>query len=356
MLVLQNKNSQSIPYDGNKRQITFVQNPGKLIYCNYPEALRANDVLGDKQYGNHYLNSAVVKKDDDCQLVASHSNRTSLNMKYGVQFYNGSQSIVNLKVSNIGFRALPPAGWDISSLEVWNDFFQGAVELHSIPPKESIWFFKEDVLPNYYLNAIMRFEADGDLECYEYVYLDLNNIDGNTQLYPWDKESPVYRGTGSSYYITADIELKISELPCLIFTNTNDCNNNNEMIAIVEPSDNSVYSKENGANLGNWGIQYEFNVTIINDTNTQKNVIAYVGADQSQHPDNPDQPRALSVINLGGNIGTCVSEANYSWNWAKEDSPIFSAQTIDPPYKYQYIHANNSCGPSVHMWRLDGDS
>jgi hypothetical protein len=349
MLILQDENSASIPYDGNKRQITFIQNPGKLIYCNYPEALLTSDVLGDNQYGHHYLNKAEVKKGDDCQLVASHSNRTSLNMKYGIQFYNGSQSEVTLKISNIGFRALPPAEWDTSSLEVWNDFFQSAEELHSVPPNGSKWIFGEDVPPNYYLNAVMRFEADGDLECCEYVYLDINNIDGYAQLYPWDNgELKVYRGTGSSYFITTDIEIKISELPCLISTNTKECNNTNEMIEIIEPSDNSVYSKENGANLGNWGIEYKFNITIINDTNTQKNIIAYVGADQGQL----GGPRVLSVINLGGKIGTCCSEANQSWNWAKEDPPI-SAQAIEPPYKYQYIHANNSCGPSVHMWRLD---
>jgi hypothetical protein len=83
MLVLQKGNLENISYDSNKRQITFVQNPGKLIYCNYLEALKTSDVLGDKQYGNHYLNRVVVNKGDDCQLVASHSNETSLNIKCG---------------------------------------------------------------------------------------------------------------------------------------------------------------------------------------------------------------------------------------------------------------------------------
>jgi hypothetical protein len=138
MLVLQKEGSENISYDGSKRQITFVQNPGKLIYCNYPEKLKASDVFGDKQSGNHFLNRAVINKGDDCQLVASHSNETSLDMKYGVQFYNGGQSTVNLTVSKMAFKALPPAGWDISSLEVWNDFFQSSGQLFSIAPNESV--------------------------------------------------------------------------------------------------------------------------------------------------------------------------------------------------------------------------
>lgn len=350
MLILQGMNTASIPYNGKLLPISFTPRPGKLIYCNYPEALLTSDVLGDTKYGHHLLNQAEVKKGDDCQLVASHSNKTDFNnMKYGIQFFNASQSNVTLKISNIGFRALPLAQWDTSSLEVWNDYFQSAEESYLIPPGKSKWFFGQEIPYNYYLNAVIRFEADGDLICSEYVYLDLNDIDGYAKLYQWDNGAlQVYRGTGSSYYITTDITINISDLPCIIKTNDPSCNNSKELIEITEPLSGDVIKVDNGGNLGNWGIQYEFNVTINNDTNTEANIIAFVGADQSQS----QLPRVLSVIYLGGQIGTCVSEANHSWNWAKEDSAI-SAQAIQPPYQYQYIHANNSCGPSVHIWRLD---
>jgi hypothetical protein len=342
-------NAESIPIEGNRLQLTFTPNPGKLIYCNYPEVLLTNEVLGDKQYGNHYLNKAEVKVNEDCQLFASHSNRTGLNMKYGIQFYNGGQSEVTLKISNAGYSA--QQDWDTASLEVWNNFFQSTEVSYLIPPGGVKWILEQNVPPGYLINAVSRFSANGDLDCFEYLYLDLNSIDGTATLYPWDNgESKMYRGTGDSYFITTNVELNVSQLPCMIMTNTRECHNANELIEIVEPSNGTIFSIGNGANLGNWGIQYGFTVKVINDTESPQTVKAYVGTEQG-NPGVQGGPRILSVINYGGKVVSCCSETNQSWNWLKEDPPIPSGQPME--HQYQYIHASNSCGASVHIWRLD---
>ncbi len=322
--------------------LTFAQDPCKLVYCNYPEQISTNLQyglpLGDTNRGNHYLNLATVSGDG--QLFASYQNQLSYAIYFGIQFYNPTGSTLTVTRQNNGFRAGSSSNEKPVVCGVWSDYFanpDGTV--FSLPSGGVAWILDRQIPAGYLFNAVVKFHTSGNLYCIPYLYYNKSMIDGSATYYPWDGgQSRVYRGYGDSYFIEASANVDIGASTTFL---TSMCNagNTNEIVSIREPSTGSLYSCGNGANLGNWGVQYLHTIYVTNSSDTEKTFYAYVGSD------NVDS-HGYAVINLGGTVKDCSYGVGESWNWLTDSVPGHGAKT----YQYQFIHPAQSAGKASHLW------
>ncbi len=333
-------NTASTQTDGNRLYLSFTRYSGKWIYCNYPERLPA-DALGDFNEGNHYLNHVVVN--GPAQLFASYVNDTGYDIYFGIQLYNSGSSTISITRQNNGHRhsGTYPNWCDVEG-GVWSDFFSNPDgTTFSVSPGKAVWIFEQPVPVGKFFNSMVRFQTNGPLHCFPYVYRSRANINGTATCYPWVSGAKQYRGEGDSYFIETTINLSVSQMPYKYYTCSCGSGNSNEITAIYDPCASawrSCSSPDN--NLGNWGMQYLFKVTVSNDTGSTKRVRAYVGSDGTTG--------AFSVINYLGTVKWCCRNANEWWNWLVDDIPAGQSRT----YEYQFIHAANSYAPIIHGWRL----
>jgi hypothetical protein len=319
--------------------LTFTQDQGTWIYCNFPESITSRSQFGNhvSGYGNVYLNQVSVN--GTVQLFASHLNSYGSSFNYGVQLYNPNASSITVTILNNGFRA--SSDWLSVECGVWSDFFATpGGNQYIVGSGQSLWIIQKSVPSGALFNAVIRFQTTNTMYCTEYVYdPNVNNIDGTATLFPWDS-SRVYRGHGNSYFIRATYDIYVSQMPYKFYTNIcSDPQASSEMITIYDPSGTQFSCP--GANLGNWGAQYYFTINVHNNTSSSATIQAYVGSDQSGGS-------APSVMNLGGTVVYCGPGANQMWNWLQDTISANSTQQ----YIYQFIHAANASGPTRHDWRL----
>jgi len=304
-------NSSSTLTDGNRIYFNFTRQPVKWIYCNYPERLQS-DALGDSTLGNHFLNQVQVN--GDYQLYASYMNQTGYDIKFGVQLYNSGSSSVTVTRYNNAHRTSPP--FDYCDVEggIWADFFNSSgTTSYTVAPYSVVWIFEEDVPVGGYFNSLVRFHTSGNLWCFPYVYTNSSNIDGTATCYPWNTASQVYRGHGDSYFISGWKTLNISNMPYKYFTSTCGSGNTNEMTEIHDYCSGINHSCSSGANLGNWGMQYLFNITVNNDTGAARTIKAYIGAASAAH--------AYVAVNYNNTTKWCCRDGNTWWNWLTDTIP-----------------------------------
>jgi len=326
--------------------LTFERDSGKWIYCNFPEELH-QDSLGDRDKGNHYLNHVTVN--GPAQVFASHTNKTRYDIYFGIQLYNAGSRSVTVTRENNGFRySIGKQNWAEIEGGVWISFFDNPDGTKfTINPGKVAWIFTSTKIPEgSFFNAIVRFRTTGTLHCFPYVYRNRNAIDGTADCYPWTSGDRQYRGEGNSYFIKTSLNLKTSQMPYKYQTCSCRSGNTNEMISIYDPCANqwrACSSSDN--NIGNWCVQYLFNITVLNDTNARRTIKSYIGP-------GGDSPLVIPVINFYGTVKWSDprhnTKYNQWWNWLEDSIPANTSKT----YRYQFIHAANGYSPVLHGWRL----
>lgn len=246
---------------------------------------------------------------------------------------------------NNGFRySVGDKDWAEIEGGVWISFFNNPDgSQFSIGPGKAAWIFTNSKIPKgSFFNAVVRFRTTGTLHCFPYVYYDRNAVDGTATCYDWKSGTRMYRGEGGSYFIRTSLNLKVSQMPYKYQTCYCATGNTNEMISIYDPCANQSRTCSSGDNLGNWGVQYSFNVTVLNDTGATKTIKAYIGPDENS-------PLIIPVINFNGTVKWSDprhnAEKNEWWNWLEDSIPANTSRI----YQYQFIHAANGYSPVLHV-------
>lgn len=307
-----------------------------FIYCNNPEPLIDSD-LGDSNLGNKYILWSNVT--GACQAWYEHSNATGHAIGYGLQVYNPNATSVTVTVTNIGFGK--GIDWYKTT---WSQFFSGAsggggtVGTFTVPAYGVLWIQKNSSIANGAIfEGVVRFSVSGgSVSVANYAWSNFSAIDGTATYLGYvsgsrngQDQSKVYKGTATTgggatargFFLTNSFSTSASALLASPRAwRTNGCRTStwpdatlNDMVEIkcplTGPGDPTyqVFSCANLSNLGNWGLQYHYSMTVNNDTMATRTinlVVAQplVGVYSNVYVATPD-----------GNAGCQISNSNWKF-------------------------------------------
>lgn len=348
-MILSCKNKMPITPTIANSSLTYNSDPGTFIYCNNPEQLFTSD-LGDHAagFGNHYLLWSLVT--GNCQAYYEHENRTGITIGYGIQIYNPNELAVTIEVTNLGFSN--------NAFGCWTQFYSnqsgggGAVGSFTVQPGGVLWVQRNDnsIAAGSIFNGAVSFNVSGgNVYVFNYAYKSLDNVDGSatylgyiTRIDPsGQNEAKVYKGTSDRFLINSLISTKVSILLKSNSTwETHGCPGN-DMVTINCPLTDtnsptySTFNCSNGDNLGNWGIRYRYNVTVVNDSNKRRTINVAVA-----------QPFFISNIfirDLDNGRGCAVNQTN----WRFLEFALSPNET--KTHTYEVILSGSSYGGLIHM-------
>lgn len=289
------RNPWDFAFTGSTRaDWSFIQPSGKWLYCNFPEQI-PEGALGDfdSSKGGQYLNWGYVN--GSTGLYASHKNVAGeLDFYFGIQLYNPGPNVVTVTPGNFAFRS------DYSSqsvFNVWRDFYASQPSASfQMQPHESRWIMVDKLVRNQEVfNAVQRFSTNGQLAVFVYVYTSRSKLDGYASLYPFDSPD-VIRGMGNCNLLqtaTAGREFIVTGSGNKWHWFSNGCpngtmaQNTNEIVSITEPGTNQVFSCSNwSGKIANFGLQYVYNIKLVNRSAGTRTVKFYVGAGNYIHTNN----------------------------------------------------------------------
>lgn len=349
------------PTAGNTKP-TYSFSGNYYIYCNNPEPLIDSD-LGDNNLGNKYILWSDVT--GTCQAWYEHTNSTGHAIGYGLQVYNPNSTSVQITVANIGFGS-GTDGYKTS----WAQFFTGAsggggtVGTFTVPAYGVLWIQKNSSIANGLLfEGTVRFTVSGGrVSIANYAWYNYNNIDGTatylgrvTGLRNGQDQSLVYKGiatmsggtTPRGYFLTNTFSTSVSALLSSPRAwRTNGCQTAawpdatlNDMVEIKCPltgpsSPTYLVFACNSANLGNWGLQYWYSMTVSNDTANARTVNLVVAQPLSYYSN-------VYVSVPDGNAGCRIQQSN--WKFYSFILAAGANRTVE----YQVILCGDSTGGIV---------
>ena len=283
----------------HKIPLTFSrQNSNKFIFCNYLETFPAGSVafLGDPapNGGNRFLNQDTNVGPGTTLVYASYQNKSGTAFTFGIHIYNPTASTATITRRNYGFSS-GSGVWDTMPGDVWVDYFNNpGGNTYSIASNGNLWIMEKAVGGNHIFNALQKFESNASrliVTVYAYVKASLT---GTATAYPAPTpgtlEDEFTSGYGISPFgdtLTTNVTILASALNSMTNADANltkskwhsifnkSSGNTNEIV--------SLYSVNKGKNsldttLGNYGIQYNFNVKLKNDTATARTFRGFAGA------------------------------------------------------------------------------
>ncbi len=353
---------QGAPVNGNTYP-TYSPSGNYYIYCNNPEPLLDSD-LGDRTLGNKYILWSLVN--GSCQAWYEHTNSTTHPIGYGLQVFNPNPTSVTVTVTNIGFGS-----GSQGFVTAWNGFFSGlsggggSVGTFTVPSQGVLWIQRnENISASSLFEGVVRFSiSGGSAYILNYAWSSFGNIDGTatylgfvTGLRNNQDQGRVYKGIATQngnpvgYLLTNSMNVSVSSLLSLPTAwRTNGCADKwpdatvNDMVAFRCPltgPQNPTYqtfSCSSMDNLGNWGIQYDYSLSVTNDderymTHTVNLVVAQPG---------PGSCSSIFVVAPDGRAGCQVCSSN--WNFYSFDLAPGRVQTLE----YQVILCGDSAGGLV---------
>lgn len=309
---------------------------GSYLYCNNPEQLRSTSYFGDSNLGNKYLLWEYVT--GSCQTWYEHLNNSGSTIGYGVQIYNPNTTAITVEVTNIGFGTDPTTPW--------TQFYSGAsggggtVGTFTVQAGQVLWIQRNDsAIPNSTVfNGVVHFNiSGGSAYVFWYAYENFSNINGTASYLGWvqsedpqpdpQNEARVYKGLllqqGTSnqgtFFTTGNFSYNVSQLLASPATwLSNECGDGNNDMQDVQiptgspgsPAFTTVSCLDSpAANLGNWGIQYDYHLSITNDTSTDYTIHLLVSQLRSNAASNvivdtPDGSGGCAVGPASGNSDT----------------------------------------------------
>ncbi len=262
----------------------------KFVICNHPEALK-NDMYGDKDKTNcnKCLNQVTVPAGTH-QIFFSYqyNNGTGAaapepkhRLNFGIQIFNPNSAKLHFKQLKLGHgtnRFDDKKSWNGVAGETIQDYFNSSPASEvSIAKNGSYWFDKELLDYSGLYSGLMEFQVDGQAIITVYIYENKWNIDGTATVIPkTDGNGNQYSGYSNGYKYVADtITLNASDLQKArryLKLNTTGISNlkinraaaTSDLLPIylAAPAGKCISPSTSGQNLGNWGIIYEFPVSL----------------------------------------------------------------------------------------------
>ena len=257
--------------------LTFTKwSKEKLIYCNHPEQIKAGDYGEDGKF----LNRVIVEANKKTMLYASydHIYSKSLENIFAIRVFNSSSITANVTISKLGFASSDSA--DLAC-NAWKQYNQSSASTPiSVTPKQSKWLLVKNT-PMDYIELLALIETNVEIVVAVYACKDPSKI--LSQTGEIGKGKYTYSGWSDNYSLHTQQTLNASTLLAsnkhsFFYRLGSPCNNNknvNESIPI-NLVQGGIASFENGDNIGNYGIIYNFAMTIKNDTNKTVKFRGYV--------------------------------------------------------------------------------
>lgn len=326
---------------------SYTRNSRPIIYCNYPETLGADDTAPCAENNKIVFQKQVTA--GETNIFFSHRNHVS-GRYYGIQIYNPNTGSVTVKKLKYGYAA----GWDASTAA--KNYLADTTEESKTILSNQVWWVKQISIPtdptnNGVFAGHLLISATQSVIVTVYLYKSLSNIDGYETIYAYPStiyNNAVYSGSGTGYILSKSISLSIDASSTAA---TNLAKKNYHFVtgepAHVNTSEITSLTLQNGSiakvnassplnNLGNWGTQYKFTVTISNNTSASKTVYGFLGA--------PSARVALQSTNTAGQS----LESNKTWQFLQESIPANSSKTFD----YTYMLGSHGASACNHVFSL----
>lgn len=345
---LTNNNISSVAIS-NHRTITFTKSPGTLIYCNSPERIRSEHLAESGKRLNR-----VTVTTDTAQVFASYINEVSGgdNVYLGIRITNPNPYDITVTKLNNGYNT-GSTKTDEVQLGAYTSFFNNNPNTpYIIGEGDSVWLARDLLMNSTFFELLLRFSTTGTCIVTVYAYKNINNVNGNeTQCgYVFSDNNMVneYSGKGDTYFIQSNIELPSASL--LNSLNNSyyywlaDCaaNNTNEMVAIEMCQGGSAYCTASDArNLGNFGVQYYFNVTLKNTSPGRR--VKFIGTMGS----NADS--SFPLLQSGSStVGKWMQGAK-SWEFYESETLNYgTSKTIE----FQFMPGSQASAATFMQWKV----
>lgn len=335
--------------------VNYAKQGGKWIYCNFPETYTESQIVTAN--GGYVFNKVDITGTKPHQVFFSYQTQQATKDTYfNIQVKNTGTTPITLTVTNKGiyhtldsaFSSVANADlWSAVSGESWRDFFAGCNETITIPVGGSKWIVQNVRKPKNagLITGNVRFNM-GNAANKATVYVYMADAAGRSGI----GKSPVtytnekyYSGYSDGYMLAANVSVKASELSskkCIYLNYPSGIKNmkidntsvTSDLLKLTLTNGTVVSSSTSGQNLGNWGAQYIFNLTLENDTSTSKKFNVYLRTAVSGGA--KDYP----VLMSGSNFCYANMQAQ-AWKWLTITVPANTKKTDS----FQYILGTNSC-------------
>ena len=355
-----------------KDQTFFGRNSGRpIVYSNYPEKI--NWLTGP---------NAPTAENDKClcqrevaagetYVFYSHNNRTGKPFKLGIQIHNPTENGKTAEVTKLkyGYGNYPGTYWDAqdAAIDYLND---DPDESQPIGIGGNLWICEHAVPansgPNLPFCGHLLFDSTVPVIVTIYIYTNQNTVTGTATMVPYNTDyinvaagdgMGVYSGYGDGYILDRQVPLTIENPGSNAdsFNSPKNINKNNYWFMTGEPSnpdacavdeltpitiENGQIAKAGAAgtlsNVGNWGTQYNFSVTINNKLDTPKTVYGFMGS------------MANRVVIKSNSIAGKNLSTYQTWRFFEETIPAKTAKTFD----YTYMVGSLGTSATGHMFSL----
>jgi hypothetical protein len=277
-------------------------------------------------------------------------NDSGSSFTFGVQLYNPGAGSITVTKRNSGFAAGSGAsGWRTVPGQVWSNFFQSpGGQTYTLNSGSSVWVLEGSVAAGDLFNACLRLESTGPVIVTAYAYKVKSNINGTATAIPYQGEAQ-YSGWGSGWFLSTNLTLTatdiLSQPQQSVYHSLCHCSSGNsqEMIPInlVQGGTASCNQASPLHNIGNWGAQYFFSVSLVNNTSAPRQFIGYVGANPAG---------AFVALQSGSVVKYKLLETSTErrWKWMTQTVAAQSSATID----FQFIPCANSYMPIFMQWQV----
>ncbi len=340
----------------------------KWIYCNYPEAL-TNNVFGDTGYGNKCLNQVTVPAGThriffSYQYNTAASDTATTPFNFGIQVFNPNTSSITFTNIKRGYGtnlSTDYGSWPGVAGKSFVDYFASSQQsAQTIASNGSLWTVKKAV-PNYsgLISGSLMFSITSTAIITVYIYKTLSNINGTATPVNKSGTTGQYSGyANGSTYISGEITLTASDMSSTgkyFLTNyanvgsltVNGTSTVSDLlpITLANPSGTTVTPP---ANLGNWGLIYEFPLKLVNNTSTAKTFNGYVKTDTNACPEYIVINNTSTTKYTDPALQGSTSGYYNSWRWLTQSVPANS--TVSGTYRY--VLGTNSCASKRHVFTI----
>lgn len=339
-------NFDSIPLN----RLNYAHYNGQtLVYCNHPEGMTPT-FLKDNGY---VMNKATITTKEFLVYVSSTST-CDYKLQLVVKATNKGSSPITITETNSGFNS--NNSWNVA-IPVYEKFFGSPQRDIPLKSGESklITLGTVEVRSNF--EALNKFSISAPGNVYN-VYIEVfaykSNTNTSSNVVALNPKIEEYSGIADSFYISTNNTIKASDLFVSYYnsifygiTQKNFSKNPTEHnpITLVQGKLASEDNPKPFNNLGNWGLQYAFSTTLINDTQNSVKFKGYIISNSNSHCAGIQSGGIAKGFFLGPN-GT-VDNGNRRWNFC--ETGVVSKQnsiTLD----YQYMHLSKGNAPCIMQW------
>ncbi len=321
-----------------------------LIYCNHPEDI-TQTYLGDNGY---CINQATVST-REALLYASCNSSCGIETKFVVHAYNPGSSNVSIQKVNSGFECTTNWSAQIGAYEKF--FAQQSKPAIDIPPKTGVWIENGNnsvVLPKSKFEALMKYQLTGPLVITVYLCTDIRKITvgHNPKYVPFVPALKVYCGTADAFYISDAKTLKSANLFVSYYNSAfygisqetfSQSKYESNPIKILQGKTASEYElDENYSNVGNWGLQYAFSMTLQNNQpSSNVKFRGYIISNKKSH--------CAGIMSGGVAVGKFlgpdgdITGRPIRWMFC-ETQAIAPGNSITLDYQYMHLSRGNARG------------